>query len=96
MQDKNKYMEKFKIKLAQWSTEIDRLEAKARKAEADARNRYENEILKLREYYAEAEQRYNDIQKSTKEGWYELKQDAEVALNKFKELIDDYRKRNDS
>lgn len=94
MEDRNKYMEKFKTKLEEWSSEIDRFETRARKAEAEARTRYENEILKLKEYYSEAKHKYKDIQRSTKDGWYDLKKDADQASAKFKELIDDYRNRN--
>ena len=48
MSERDAYVEKMKAKLDEWNAEIDRLEAKARGAEADARLRYNKQIESLR------------------------------------------------
>lgn len=95
MDNKEKYIERLKTKLDEWNEEINRLEAKAKKAEAGAREKYEKEIQNLRGYYGEAKQKYLNIQKSSKETWETLKQDAEEASRKFKEAIDRYKSKNE-
>lgn len=95
MDNKDKYVEKLKVKLDEWNAELNRLEAKAREAGTEARSRYEKELNSLREYYNEARQRYLSVQKATKDTWETLRQDAEEASRKLKESIDSYRSRNE-
>lgn len=94
MDNKEKYIERLKTKLDEWNEEINRLEAKAKKAEAGARERYEKELQNLRAYYSEARQKYLNIQKATKDTWETLRQEAEEASGKIREAINRYNSDN--
>lgn len=47
MSEKDAYVEKMKAKLDEWNAEIDKLQAKAKQAEADAEIQYNDEISAL-------------------------------------------------
>jgi peptidoglycan hydrolase CwlO-like protein len=49
MADKDAYVQKLHAKLDEWNAEIDKLKAKADKAEADSRVEYQKQIENLKQ-----------------------------------------------
>jgi chromosome segregation ATPase len=79
MQDKDAYRRKLEARLAQWRAEIDKLEAKAREAGADARIRYETQIEEWRGKEQDARRRLEDLDRASGEAWKDLKAGLEKA-----------------
>ena len=86
--------QKLSAQLDQWSAEIDRLEAKAREAEADAQLRYMSEVEELRERKEEAIQRLRELSDASERAaddmvagaeraWKELGESVKAAARRF-------------
>lgn len=79
MSTKDAYQQKLEAKLREWNAEIERMQAKAEQAEADARVRYQSEIRRLEEERARAEAKLEELRQSSDEAWDELKHGMENA-----------------
>jgi len=86
--------QKLSAQLDQWSAEIDRLEAKAREAEAEAclrymseveelRDRKEQAIQRLRELSDAGEQAADDVVAGAEQAWEELGESVKAAARRF-------------
>lgn len=91
MENREKYIEKFKAKMDEWRSDIDKLEAKARGATANAKIKYEKELETLKKYYNEAGKKLDNLQRSGREKWEELRHETEEVSKKLKSAIDQYR-----
>jgi len=81
------YLEKFKAQLDEWNADLERLEAKGRKANADAKLKYDKEISSIRERMSEARKKAAEIQNANESAWEDLRQGAEDAWNRLKEAV---------
>lgn len=81
MDDKNAYRQKLEARLDQWRAEIDRLQAKAAEADADARIEYDRQIEDLRGRQADAQSRLEEFDSASDEAWTDLKGGIEQAWN---------------
>jgi chromosome segregation ATPase len=61
MTDKDAYVQKLHAKLDEWNVEIEKLKAKADKAEADSRAEYHKQVEDLREKRKDAESKIRDV-----------------------------------
>ena len=86
-EDKNVYEQKYQAKLDEWNAEIDKLAAKARQADADARIEYEKQIQTLRDYRRDAEQRLNELRKSGEDAWRDVREGAEKAGDEMERAL---------
>lgn len=95
MKLKDEYLEKLKAQLDVWSADIDVLEAKARRAEAELRIKCEEqvELLKLRR--EEAKSRFAEIKGSAGEAWLELKKGGDEAWESLRRAFEEARKKFD-
>lgn len=84
---KEAYVEKMKAQLAEWNAELDKLEAKARGATADAQLKYEDQLKSLRQHRDDARQKLEAIQAAGADAWEHLKQGADEAWNRLKESV---------
>jgi phage host-nuclease inhibitor protein Gam len=62
MSSREEYLKTFKAKLDEWDADIDRLEAKANEAQADAQEQYHKQLDNMREMRKEAMARYSEMQ----------------------------------
>jgi chromosome segregation ATPase len=87
-------IEKLQAQLDEWKAEVEKLEAKAASANADAKESYEKEVAQLKEKYAEAEKEFKEMRKSQQsassdimEGmgaaWRELGNAVNKAVSRF-------------
>ncbi len=84
METKDAYVAKLKTQIDEWSAEIDKLEAKAKKTRED----YETQIKALRQKYDSAKARITEIQQASEASWKDLKQGVESAWSAFKQGLD--------
>lgn len=73
MADKDQYVEKAKARLDQWNADIDKLQAKAAEAQADARIEYEKQITQLRKQRDEAEAKLKEMSAAGEDAWRDMK-----------------------
>jgi hypothetical protein len=73
MSEREQYIEKVKAQLDQWNAEIDKLQAKADEAEADAKIEYEKQINELRAQRDEAEAKAKELQETSNDAWADMK-----------------------
>lgn len=73
MSMKKAYEEKLQAQLDEWNAEIEKLKAKADKAEADAKIEYYEQIEKLREQQQEAQAKLNELRRAGEDAWEDLK-----------------------
>jgi uncharacterized coiled-coil DUF342 family protein len=79
MSDKNAYEDKLEAQLKEWQAEIDKLRAKADKANADARLEYDRQIKELVEYQKRAQGKLNEIQQASEAAWADMRSGMEKA-----------------
>ena len=79
MSEKSAYRQKLEARLDQWRAEIDKLEAKAVEAGADARIEYRDQLETLRGKQAEARRKLSELDDATSDAWQDLKGGIERA-----------------
>jgi len=91
MSDREEYVKKFKTKLDEFDADIDKLEAKARDAQADAQAQYHKQIESMREMRDEAMTRYSEMQSATADAWEAMAKGSEKAWNDWLAALDEAR-----
>ena len=84
---KEAYLKKLQGQLDEWSTEIDKLKAKADKAEADAQLEYYKQIEKFRAQQQTAQRKLEELKKASEDGWEDLKAGVESAYDSLANAI---------
>ena len=79
MNEKGAYRQKLEARLDQWRADIDKLQAKAREAGADARLEYDKQIGKLRDQQDKARKKLGELDAASGEAWKDLKIGFEKA-----------------
>ena len=79
MSDKNAYEDKLEAQLKEWQAEIDKLRAKADKANADARLEYDRQIKELVEYQQRAQGKLHELQQASEAAWADMRSGMEKA-----------------
>jgi hypothetical protein len=76
---KEAYEKKLQAQLDEWGAEIDKLKAKADKAEADAQLDYYKEIEELRTNQEVANKKLSELKEASEDAWEDLKAGIESA-----------------
>lgn len=77
MRNRDEYVENLKTKLDRWNAEIDELDAKARKAKADASQDYRERMESLNRKREDARKKLEEIRDATGDAWATLREGAE-------------------
>ncbi len=80
--------EKLEAKADRWSAEIDRLEAKAREAQADTKLRYLDEVEKLRASQEQARGKLDELGKAGKQASDDLLDGARHAWDELGDAVE--------
>ena len=72
MTDREEYVEKAKARIDQWNAEIDKMQARMREAEADARIQYQKNLEEMRAQRNQAEEELSKMQKASDQAWDDL------------------------
>lgn len=95
MSAKDAYLEKLKAQLDEWSADIDVLEARARKVDADLRVKINEQLTVLRGRRDDARARLTEIQDSAGDAWQELRKGGDEAWESIKRAFAEARKKFD-
>ncbi|SHK07582.1 hypothetical protein SAMN02745216_02842 [Desulfatibacillum alkenivorans DSM 16219] len=87
MEKKDAYVVKMQAKLDEWSADIDRLEAKAKNAKADAQINYREQIEELQARRKLARERLMKMRESGTDAWADLKTGFEQAVDSLGDAI---------
>ena len=79
--------QKFRAQLERWSAEIDRLEAKARESQADAKLRYLDEVEALRASRQQAREKLEELQRAGEKASGDLLEGARRAWHDLGEAV---------
>ena len=88
MASKEAYQKKYEAQLKEWDARLDQLSAKAAKATAEARIRYENELEDLRRKRAAALRTLEALSKRSEGAWEDLKDGAEKTCAEMGKAMD--------
>ena len=81
MSDKKAYEKKLEAQLNEWNAKIDVLKAKADKAGADAKLKYEETIDKLEQKRDEAKDKLEEIKQEGENTWEDIKNATEDIVS---------------
>ena len=73
MSTRDEYVEKIKAKLDQWNAEIDKMQAKAREADADEKIERQKQVDEMRRQRDDAEVRLKELQEASDDAWTDMK-----------------------
>lgn len=93
MSNREAYEQKLRAKLDEWQAEIDKLRAKARGAEADARIEREKEAERLEAKREEMRQKLKEMREAGDDAWDDLRDGAERAWKSFSDSFEKARDR---
>ncbi len=79
MSMKEAYQKKLEAQLVEWSLEIDKLKAKADKAEADAQLEYYKHIEELRTTQEAAHSKLAELKEANDDAWEDIKAGVDNA-----------------
>lgn len=88
MSKRDEYVEKLKTQLDQWNAEVAKWEAKAHKAQTDARVEYEKQLKGVRHQRDQALEHMKRVQAATGEAWVDLVRGADEAWAKMREALE--------
>jgi uncharacterized coiled-coil DUF342 family protein len=87
MSKKEAYIQKLQAQLDEWGAEIQKLKAKAGKANADAKIEYHNTIDGLKEKQDKAENKMKELRQAGDEAWKDMKTGIETAWNDLSKSV---------
>jgi uncharacterized coiled-coil DUF342 family protein len=84
---KEAYEKKVEAQMAEWKSEIDKMKAKADKADADAKIAYYKEIDALRSKQKAAQEKLEELKAAGGDAWKDLKSGIDLALDSMAESL---------
>ncbi|MCA1784543.1 MAG: coiled coil domain-containing protein [Desulfotignum sp.] len=93
MSKKEAYEKKLEAQLQEWKTDIDKMKAKADKADAEAKLEYYKQIEDLRTKQEAAQKKLTELKASGGDAWEDLKSGIELAWTSLGESIKSARSR---
>ncbi len=83
MDEKDAYRQKLQARLGQWRAEIDKLQAKAVEASADARLEYDKQLKELHRQQEKAREKLRELDEASGQAWKELRSGMEKAWDEL-------------
>jgi hypothetical protein len=87
MSIKEAYEKKIEAQMDEWKIEINKLKAKANKAEADAQIKYYKQIEDIRAKQEAAREKLTELKGAGEDAWEDLKTGLENALNSLGDAV---------
>jgi hypothetical protein len=88
MATKEAYQQKLAAQLKEWDAKLDQLSAKAQKATAEARIKYENELEVLKGKRAAAHKKFEELGKRSENAWEDMKGGVENVWDEMNKAIE--------
>jgi len=79
MDTRDAFVAKLQAQLDEWNADLDKLEARARKAQADQTITDNEHVTALRQHRDDAQQRLAQMQQATGDAWEDMRQGMEEA-----------------
>lgn len=92
MSKKDVYIKKMKAQLDEWSAEIDKMQAKARKAEADLQMEYQETVDNVISLRTEAKKKLSNFKEKSGTAWAELSDSVNTAWDELEQALNQARK----
>jgi predicted nucleic acid-binding Zn-ribbon protein len=93
MTTRDAYIEKIKARIDAWNADIDKMQAKAKEAGAEARIRHEENIEEMKKQRAEAEQKLQEARNASEDAWKDMQGGFEKAWSSISDAFADAAKR---
>jgi hypothetical protein len=93
MSKKEAYEKKLEAQLQEWKTDIDKMKAKADKADAEAKLEYYKQIEELRTKQEAAQKKLTELKAAGESAWEDLKAGIDLAWTSLGESIKSARSR---
>ena len=87
MENRKDYIDRMAVRLKEWDTELQKLEAKAETAKTDVKASYNQKINELRLKKEEAQLKLKKIQDAGEDAWEELQEGAEKSWKIFEDSV---------
>lgn len=87
MSTRDAYVEKLKSQLDAWNAEVDALEGRARKAQAEAQGLYQAQIEALRAKSEQAKLQLDLLRRASEDAWSEMRAGMEKAWDDMGEAV---------
>jgi chromosome segregation ATPase len=95
MSKREAYVQKMKARIDEWSADIERLEARARGAEADMKIKYQEQLAAMRQQREQAREKMRELEDASEDAWERLREGMESAWERmskaFKDAADRFR-----
>lgn len=88
MSMKDAYLQKIEAQLEDWKSEIDKMKAKADKADADMKLEYYEKIEELRTKQQAAQEKFTELKNAGEDAWEDLKAGVELAGVSLREALE--------
>lgn len=88
MSKRDEYAEKLKSQIDEWNADLDRFEAMMEQANAEFRQRYQQELDDLRQRRDHVYQELKRVQQATDDAWDEVWRGAEEAWTVMKTAVE--------
>ena len=87
MSERTEYIDKLAAQLKEWDDDVQKLEAKMKNAEADAKEKYRAQVEDLQQKKEEANRKLSEIKEAGDSAWMELKAGTEKAFETMKNSV---------
>jgi predicted nucleic acid-binding Zn-ribbon protein len=93
MSERDAYIKKLEAQLEQWDADIDKLQAKAKKAGTDAQLGFKKQLSELRAKRKEAMEKMDEMRQASEGAWHDMKSGMEQAWSRFHDAFNKALKR---
>lgn len=93
MSTREAYIDKIKARLDAWNADIEKMQAKAREAEADTRVKYDEQIKEMKAQRDAAEAKLREARDASEDAWRDMRGGFEKAWDDMSDAFNDAMKR---
>ncbi len=93
MTDRSAYADKMKAKVDEWTADIEKMQAKAKGAQADARIAYEKQLDEMLRMRDEAQVKMKEAQNASDDAWNDMRTGFQAAWDGISKSFHDAMKR---
>ncbi|MFN9771584.1 MAG: hypothetical protein ACK54X_03000 [Burkholderiales bacterium] len=88
MATRDAYRQKLEAQLAEWDARLDTFSARAKRASAEARIDYENDLQALRRQRSAAAESLSELGRRSEDAWQDMKAGTEKAWDDLAKALD--------